>query len=217
VEKSAAPARFQAALQSLQRAQVRPEIQLSEAPAPSRIAPYAVAIDGEVAEPWKGETDPATAQGTFVLLYDPQGQENWDGQFRIVTYLEVQVDRAEAADPILPSVAWTWVTDALGHHPAVGLSGTVSLVTSSSFGELGENVGKSVLQIRASWSATSEQVGPHLGLWAEMLATAGGLERLPSEVTSLEEHREAHHNGTPCPNANLHHSAHLVTAGSAPD
>jgi len=184
MDRSAAPPRFQAALASLNKAQVRPEIMISEAPAPSRIAPYAVAVDGEV----KG--DPA--QGTLVILYDPQGQENWDGQFRVVAYLETQVDRNEAADPLLPSVAWTWVTDALDQHQISGLSGTVSLITSSSFGEMGEKAGKSVIQIRASWSPVTENVGAHMLMWADMLATAAGLERIPSEVASLAEHREAH-------------------------
>jgi len=196
VERNAGPARFQAALQSLKKSHIRSEVQLTEAPAPSRIAPYAIAIDGEIASSNSGdELASDTAQGTFVLLYDPQGQENWDGQFRIVTYLEVQVDRAEASDPMLPSVAWSWVTDAIEQHQVSGLSGTVSLVSSSSFGEQGEKASKSVLQIRASWSPSTEQIGPHLAMWAEMLAIAGGLERLPSAVESLDEHREAHLSG----------------------
>ena len=187
MEKSAAPVRFQAALQSLKQTHIRPEVHLSEAPAPKRVAPYAVAIDGEV-----GDESAPDAQGTLVVLYDPQGQDNWDGQFRLVSYLEVEVDPAEAGDPMLPSAAWTWVTDAIGHYPVHNLSGTVSLVSSSSFDDEGEKPGKSILQIRASWSPNNELVGPHLGMWAEMLAMAGGLERLPSEVASLDEHRAEH-------------------------
>jgi len=191
-----APARFQAALQSLKQTHIRPEVHLAEAPAPRRVAPYAIAIDGEV-----GDENAPDAQGTLVVLYDPQGQDNWDGQFRLVSYMEVEVDRAEACDPMLPGVAWTWVTDAIGQgghddRPAHNLSGSVSLVSTTSFGDEGEKPDKSIVQIRASWSPENEQVGPHLGMWAEMLAMAGGLERLPSEVTSLEEHRQMYHDGS---------------------
>jgi len=204
MDRSAAPARFQAALQSLSHAQIRPEIHLVEIPAPRQIAPFAVAIDGEVdavanaaanldPDDPENQVEVPPAQGSFLVLYDPQGQENWNGQFRIVIFLEVQVDGAEAADPILPSVAWSWVSDAIGHAPVGGLGGTVSLTSSSSFGELAETPAKSIVQIRASFSPVSEQVGPYMAMWAEMLATAAGLERLPSTVASLDEHREAHH------------------------
>jgi hypothetical protein len=190
VPPTVAPARFQAALQSLKQTHVRPEVHLAEAPAPKRVAPYAVAIDGEV-----GDEAAPDAEGTLVVLYDPQGQENWDGQFRLVSYLEVQVDRAEACDPMLPSVAWSWVTDAIGHQSVHNLKGSVSLVSSTTFDGEGEKPGKSIVQIRASWSPDNEQVGPHLELWAEMLAMAGGLEHTPSDVTSLAEHRQLYHDG----------------------
>ncbi|NDF10888.1 MAG: DUF3000 family protein, partial [Actinobacteria bacterium] len=56
----------------------RPEIELEEAPAPQKLAPSAFAIIGDVA--LDEENDVAT--GRFVLLYDPQGQDAWDGNFR---------------------------------------------------------------------------------------------------------------------------------------
>jgi len=200
VERNAAPARFTAALESLKLTQVRPEVHLSEAPAPTRIAPYAVAIDGVVYADGQAddarfdleatEADPI-AQGTLIILFDPQSQTNWGGQFRIVSFIEVEVDHTEAADPMLPGVAWTWVTDAIGHHPYHNLTGTVSVTSSTTFDDAGEKPGKAVLEIRASWSPNNEQVGVHLNMWAEMLAIAGGLEHSPTEVTSLFEHRAA--------------------------
>jgi hypothetical protein len=45
---SAAPAAFAAALASLRAARMRPELRLTEVPAPARIAPYAVALTAEV-------------------------------------------------------------------------------------------------------------------------------------------------------------------------
>jgi len=202
--RATAPERFLAALNSISQADVRPEVQLTEVPAPRRSAPFAVAIDGEIdpdaanlgVDPGIGyQFEPASAQGTFIVLYDPQGQTNWDGQFRVVTFLEVEVDPVEAADQMLPSIAWTWVIDAIEPHLVHQLSGTVTVQTSSSFSDLTDSRVKARLQIRASWSPTSDQLGAHLEMWAEMLAMASGLERKPSEVTYLADHRNHHHHG----------------------
>jgi len=218
VDRNVAPARFQAALLSLKDAEIRPEVRLTEVPAPKRVAPYAVAIDGALflndssgtGKMYSGkhprpamralsdddEEIPA-CEGTFVVLFDPQGQTNWGGQFRVVTYLQARVDQIEAKDPMLAEVAWSWVTDAIGHHPVTHLSGTVTVQSITSFGEIepdyADSAERSLLQVRASWSPTSEQVGPHLAMWTDMLAAAGGLERLPSEVTFLDSHRAAAH------------------------
>src|SRR5215470_3681178 len=56
---------FQLALASLENAELRPEITIERAPAPSRLAPYSVAITAEV------EVDgEELASGRFVVLHD---------------------------------------------------------------------------------------------------------------------------------------------------
>ena len=51
------------------RVRLRPEVRLTEVPAPQRIAPYAVALTADVVDP--RDTDDDLASGRFVLLHDP--------------------------------------------------------------------------------------------------------------------------------------------------
>ena len=67
VRGTTAPA-FERALAELRAARLRPEVRVTEVPAPQRIAPYAVALTAEVVT--NGEDD-ELASGRFVLLHDP--------------------------------------------------------------------------------------------------------------------------------------------------
>ena len=60
------PPDFEAALLSLRGHTLRPELTLTEIPAPTRIAPYAAALAGDVATPEAPE-EPA-GSGRFVVL-----------------------------------------------------------------------------------------------------------------------------------------------------
>lgn len=180
------PAAFLSALHALRGHRLRPEVRLTEIPAPARIAPYAVALTGEVA-PSHDDDAEEPAGGRFVLLHDPAGHEAWEGTFRVVTLVRATLDPEVAVDPLLCDAAWTWVEDALStsglaHH---ALGGTVTRVQSRSYGALAERPDEVEVEIRASWSPAPAQAGDHLGPWAEVLCTAAGLPPLPEGVTSL--------------------------------
>lgn len=180
------PAEFLRALHALRDHRLRQEVRLTEIPAPARIAPYAVALTAEVAPP-DGDTDEEPASGRFVLLHDPDGQEAWDGTFRVVTLVRATLDPEVAADPLLCDAAWTWVEEALtasglDHH---ALGGTVTRVQSRSFGALVERPDEVEVEIRASWSPSAADAGAHLAPWAVLLCTAAGLPPLPEGVASL--------------------------------
>ncbi|MFE6970472.1 DUF3000 domain-containing protein [Isoptericola sp. NPDC057653] len=178
-----APAPFAAALASLRERRLRGEVHLAEIPGPTRIAPWSVALEGEVAEPDGDEV----ATGRFVVLHDPEGQETWQGTFRVVTLVRATLEPELAADPLLADVAWTWVTEALDAAgvEALALGGTVTRVLSQSFGALGATPDAVDLEIRASWTPTDTALGVHLAVWADLMATAGGLPPLPDGVTAL--------------------------------
>lgn len=179
------PAAFVEALHALRGRRLRPEVRLNEIPAPARIAPYAVALDGEVHLPGAHDDDePVT--GRFVLLHDPAGQEAWHGVFRVVTLVRAAVDREVGTDPLLCEAAWSWVREALekadaAHH---ALGGTVTRVGSQSFGDLVERADEVEVEIRASWSPDGD-VGADLAAWATLLCTAAGLPPLPDGVTAI--------------------------------
>ncbi|MCL3862224.1 DUF3000 domain-containing protein [Actinotalea sp. K2] len=182
------PAEFVRALQSLRDERLRPEVHLSEVPAPGRIAPFSVALTGEIRV--RGtidatEEDPAT--GRIVVLHDPVGQEAWDSTFRVVTLVRASLDPEVGADPLLCEAAWTWVQDALQDHRAEhrALGGTVTRVLSQTFGALAERPDEVEVEIRASWSPPDGDLGPHLAAWSTLLCTAAGLPPVPDGVTAL--------------------------------
>lgn len=169
-----APAAFRAALASLDGIRIRPELELGELPAPTRLAPWSHALSAEVI--WGGDR-PESASGRLILLYNPDGVAAWDGTLRIVIFLTAEVDDEIARDPLLPDVAWSWLTDCLELSGAsyTALGGTVTSTSSTRFGDIAGPGRTDDLEIRASWTATDDRAGLHLAAFAELLAIAAGL------------------------------------------
>ena len=119
------PVDFAAALADLRRQALRAEVRLTEIPAPRRVAPFSVALSGDVlpgAPPGPADRDAGAdhdhaeqplATGRFVVLHDPAGQEAWHGTFRVVTLVRASLEPEMAADPMLADVAWSWVGECL--------------------------------------------------------------------------------------------------------
>lgn len=166
----------------------RPEIELEEAPAPQKLAPSAFAIIGDVA--LDDENDVAT--GRFVLLYDPQGQDAWDGNFRCVTFVRAAIDHEMANDQMLADVGWSWLQESLSSSGADfrAISGTVTKVASKSFGQLVDVDDDSEIEIRASWTpANPSQLIKHAEAWLALLEITSGLTPIPDGVASLARSR----------------------------
>lgn len=190
------PHAFRRALAALEVTPHRPEVRFGGLPAPRRLAPFAHALEVTVQN---GEEE--LADGRFVLLHDPGGQEPWHGRFRIVTLGRTELDAEMAADPLLPEVTWTWLTGALESHEAVytAPSGTVTRSGSAFFGALADREPHTELEIRASWTPTAPllagevpDAGAHLVAWCELLCQCAGLP--PGEgdggaVVSLPQRR----------------------------
>lgn len=185
------PAEFVRSLRSLRSVTVRPEVVLDEVPGPARIAPFSAALTAEVRSARRSVSATELASGRFVVLYDPDGQEAWEGCFRLVTLVRATLEAEVGTDPLLAEVAWTWFTDALS---AVGLDaraagGTVTRVLSQSFGALEVRAEQTELEIRASWTAADEDLAPHLRAWELLLCTVAGLPPLPEGVVPLSPRR----------------------------
>ncbi|EST37287.1 hypothetical protein N566_13865 [Streptomycetaceae bacterium MP113-05] len=202
-EDGGAPAAFRRVLTALEVAPHRPEVRFGGLPAPKRLAPHAHAMEAVVQV--DGEE---LADGRFVVLYDPDGQEPWQGDFRIVTLGRTELDAEMAADPLLPEVTWTWLTGALEAHDVVWAapSGTVTRSGSSFFGGLADRTPHAELEIRASWTPVVPDtagggwgaadavpdVGAHLVAWCELLCQCAGLppgEGDGSPVVTLPQRR----------------------------
>lgn len=186
------PMVFARALASLRAAGSLPGIQLREVPGPTRVAPYAAALTGALARPGSpagrdDDGDDDVADGRFIVLHDPAGQAEWHGTFRVVTLVRAEVDAEMGSDPMLNEVAWTWMTDCLaetvGEVDALG--GTVTRVVSQTFGAMEENEDHVELEIRASWTPRTPDLGAHLIAWQQMLAAAAGEPHLPDGVSPI--------------------------------
>ncbi|WP_347351057.1 DUF3000 domain-containing protein [Intrasporangium sp.] len=176
---------FARALGALRDVHVRPEVRLTEVPAPSRIAPHAVALTGDVLDPADPEAELAT--GRFVLLYDPSVPDAWDGAWRVVTFARAELEPELATDPMLGSVGWSWLIDALRDRGLgwTAEAGTVTRVVSEGFAGLADRGATVEMEIRASWTPTDEALTEHLRAWGDLLCTIAGIPPLPDGVVPL--------------------------------
>jgi hypothetical protein len=186
VGPSAAPEAFTRAVAGLRTAAPREEILLEEIAAPQRLAPYAFALSATVLR-----SGDEVATGRLILLHDPAGHDAWRGNLRLVTLITAELESDMAGDPLLPPVAWTWLTDALDQQAAAytAIGGTITQTTSTRFGELAGPAPTADLEIRASWTPTSDDLSAHLYGWCIMLASTAGLP--PPGVTALSDRHRA--------------------------
>ena len=177
-------------------AQSERDLLFEDVPAPKRLAPYATAIAATV------QRDGAdVAWGRLVLLYDPDGQDGWDGVFRLVAYIRAEVEPEIAADPLLGEVGWSWLSEALDTHvPGYAVpSGTVTRVITEGFGAKRDELPLTGFELRASWSPAGPEgaagrrgtarengasgsdlatldLSAHIAAWCDCLSAAAGLE-----------------------------------------
>ncbi len=164
----------------------RPEVQVEQIPAPQRISPYAYAIEATIL----ATADDEIGTGRLIVLHDPSGNQAWNGAHRCVSFAQADVDLEMVTDPLLAEVGWTWLTEALdtngaGYHDA---SGTVTAVSSRSFGELAGEADRAEIEIRASWTPEFNQtvdIMPHLAAWQSLLCMTAGLPPIADGIISL--------------------------------
>lgn len=183
------PPLFDVAVQAILTMSWRPELKVEEIPAPAKIAPFAVAISAEVEL-----NDEELGSGRLVLLHDPAGSASWDGDFRCVTYTRADVDPEMVTDPLLTEVGWSWLIDALERNQAdyTSPSGTVTAVSSRSFGGIADDPPRAEVELRASWTpiiSTSADVVRNLQAWSELLCLTAGLPPLPDGVVPIAPRR----------------------------
>lgn len=181
---------FAEALEAVHAAVLRPEVLVEEVPAPTRLAPSALALSGEVI-PSRNADDEPIATGRFVLLHDPAAPEPWEGVWRVVTYAKATVEPEVGHDPYVGQVGWSWLTDALESRDLrwTAEAGAVTCVLSESFGALSDREPTVEMEIRASWSPQDGRIDAHLQAWGDLLCTIAGLPPLPEGVVALPQRR----------------------------
>ncbi len=168
----------------------RDEIILEEVPAPQKLATHSFAFTADISNGALGEDEAEVASGRFVILHEPGGQDTWEGDFRCVTFMRADVDSDMQEDPLLPEVGWNWLLDSLEATGAQcnAPSGTVTRVSSASFGKLSPRNNDSEIEIRASWSPTitaPTDIFLHVQAWCNLMTEVAGLPPVPEGVASI--------------------------------
>ena len=172
----------------------RAEIELEEVPAPQKLAQYSFAFTADVSNGLIGDQEDELASGRFVVLHEPGGQDTWEGEYRCVTFMRATVDSEMQADPLLPEVGWNWLLDSLQEADALygAPSGTVTRVSSASFGKLSSRHDESEIEIRASWSpilTAPEELIPHVRAWCNFISEVAGLPPIAEGVAPISAAR----------------------------
>ena len=172
----------------------RSEVALIEVPAPQKLATFAFAFSADVSNGLLAEEENEIANGRFVLLHEPGGQATWDGEFRCVTFVSADVDAAMQEDPLLPEVGWSWFLESLERNQCVfnAPSGTVTRVSSASFGKLSPRKDEAEVEIRASWTPIITEpleLIKHIESWCNLISEVAGLPPVPEGVSAISSAR----------------------------
>lgn len=185
---------FEDLVNSLRTYTPRAEIVLEEVPAPQKLATYSFAFSADVSNGLLGDDEDEIASGRFVLLHEPGGQDTWEGEFRCVTFVRSHVDPVMQQDPLLPEVGWSWFLEALESEECAlaAPSGTVTRVSSASFGKLSPRNDESEIEIRASWTPAITdpfEIMKHIAGWCRLISDVAGLEPIPDGVSPISSAR----------------------------
>jgi hypothetical protein len=187
---------FERLLDLLRTFTPRSEVALIEVPAPQKLATFAFAFSADVSNGLNGEEENEVANGRFVLLHEPGGQATWDGEFRCVTFVSADVDPVMQEDPMLPEVGWSWFLESLERNECVfnAPSGTVTRVSSASFGKLSPRNDDTEIEIRASWTPVitePQELMKHIKSWCNLISEVAGLPPVPEGVTAISSARRS--------------------------
>jgi len=169
----------------------RDDLSVREIPAPTGLAPEAIALAGDV-RPEQDGVDSPYGTGRFILLHDPQKPDAWNGAWRIVCFAQAPLEPDIGIDPMLADVAWSWLMDALNsrhaaHHSA---SGTATKTLSKGFGSLADEGDGAQIELRASWSPQGSMT-PHVEAWSELVCMLAGLPPGSEDIAVLGSRRAA--------------------------
>jgi hypothetical protein len=97
-------------------------------------------------------------------------------------------------DPLLPEVGWSWFLGSLDGNNCVynSPSGTVTRVSSASFGKLSPRNDDAEIEIRASWTPVitePHELIKHIESWCNLISEVAGLPPVPEGVSAISSAR----------------------------
>lgn len=186
----ASSAEFKLVAKSLSSALTRAELGVVQIDSPKNLATDAIAFAANIETAATGaHGDLGT--GRFILLHEPVEQEQWGGRFRIVCFAKSPLETDLGSDDQMSEVSWDWLTEALNRHGAKydHEAGTATRIISSGFGSLSGQSDHAELEMRASWSPTTDDMAPHLEAWQDLVCIMSGFPPAIEGVTALNVSR----------------------------
>jgi hypothetical protein len=185
---------FERLIDHLRTVTPRAELSLTEVPPHQKLATFSFAFSVDVSNGLLGDQEDEIANGRFVLLHEPGGQATWDGEFRCVTFVSADVDPIMQEDPLLPEVGWSWFLESLESNNCAynNPSGTVTRVSSASFGKLSPRSNEAEIEIRASWTPIVDdpkEIFNHILSWCNLISEVAGLTPVPEGVSAISSSR----------------------------
>ena len=185
---------FESLIEHLRTVTPRAEFSLTEVPAPQKLATFSFPFSVDVSSVCLADQEDEIANGRFVLLHEPGGQATWDGEFRCVTFVSADVDPIMQEDPLLPEVGWSWFLESLESNGCAynSPSGTVTRVSSASFGKLSPRNNEAEIEIRASWTPIvndPKEIINHIVRWCNLISEVAGLAPVPEGVSAISSSR----------------------------
>ena len=173
----------------IREATFRDDLTVREIPAPTGLAPHALALAADV-RPEAAGIDSAYGTGRFILLHDPDEPSQWNGAWRIVCFAQAPLEPEIGMDALLADVTWSWLTDALQAHAATyhSPSGTATKTLSKGFGSLADEGDGAQIELRASWTPTAN-LDAHVEAWAELVCMLAGLPPGSEQIATVTSRR----------------------------
>jgi hypothetical protein len=108
--------------------------------------------------------------------------------------VSADVDPIMQEDPLLPEVGWSWFLESLESNQCVfnAPSGTVTRVSSASFGKLSPRNDDAEIEIRASWTPIinePHELMKHIESWCNLISEVAGLPPTPEGVSAISSAR----------------------------
>ena len=187
---SEAAAEFVSTSQTLKFAAMRDELVIEQIPSPQNLASSSIAFSANIQDDSAGvHGDMGT--GRFILMHEPQDQEQWGGRFRIVCFAKSPLETDLGSDDMISDVSWDWLTEALARHGAdySNAAGTATRIISSGFGSLAGQSDHAELEMRASWSPVGGDISRHFEAWQDLVCIMSGLPSVAEKVADLRSIR----------------------------
>lgn len=181
---------FDALIATVDRAVLRPELDVRSIPAPTGLAPFSYALAADV-NPARHVDDSDLGTGRLLVLFDPEAPAGWNGTVRIVCFAQAPLEVDIGLDPFVADVTWAWLVDALETRGATytAASGTATKVLSTGYGELATQGSGAQLELRASWTPLDDDLAAHVEGWSELLCMIAGYPPAPEGVAVLPTRR----------------------------